>query len=659
MQLVDWLITSGLLIFLLIVAYYTNKRTQSVADFLAANRCAGRYMLAVSGDMASLGAITILAWFEMYYKGGFSAAWWLMMTMPIATLIALSGWVIYRYRQTRAMTVAQFFEMRYSRNFRVFSGILCFIAGILNFGIFPSAGARFFIYFCNLPHSISIIDGYSVSTYPVLMAILLIVSLFFAFGGQITVIVTDFLQGILCNLLFIVIIIFLMYVFDWTVIKEALLIAPSNASLINPFDSHGVEDFNIKYFIILTFATFYNFMAWQGSAGYNCSAINANEQRMGRAIGTLRSQTHSLLFILLPIIVYAVMNHPKFSGQADQISISLERIDNEYLRSQMIVPAASCTLLKTGLMGCMCAIMLSAFISVHDTYLLSWGSIFIQDVFMPLRKKTIKPEQHVRLLRVSICGVAAFAFFWSLYFRQNESIFLYFAITAAVYLGGAGSVLIGGLYWKRGTTQAAWTTMIAGSILAVTGIIIRQIKPDFLLNGQEISLVTMLISISLYVLVSLFGKKTEFNMDKLLYRGKYADEKSDIQSSSNSVKDTILQRLGITKELSSKDKITYIACISWVFIWFCCFIIGTIYNLIINRKVSNSSWADFWHIYIYVSLAASIIVTIWLSIGGVKDMMGMFRMLKTTKRDHSDNGSVPLPKQDYLDDISETVKIED
>ena len=53
-------------------------------------------------------------------------------------LVAVSGWVIYRYRETRALTLAQFFEMRYNRKFRVFTGFIAFFAGLLNFGIFPT-----------------------------------------------------------------------------------------------------------------------------------------------------------------------------------------------------------------------------------------------------------------------------------------------------------------------------------------------------------------------------------------------------------------------------------------------------------------------------------------------------------------------------------------
>ena len=68
--------------------------------------------------------------------------------MPTTLIIALSGFVSYRFRQTRAMTIAEFLEIRYSRRFRIFMGCLAFTAGIINFGIFPAVGARFFIHYC-------------------------------------------------------------------------------------------------------------------------------------------------------------------------------------------------------------------------------------------------------------------------------------------------------------------------------------------------------------------------------------------------------------------------------------------------------------------------------------------------------------------------------
>jgi len=135
-------------------------------------------------------------------------------------------------------------------------------------------------------------------------------------------------------------------------------------------------------------------------------------------------------------------------------------------------------------MGLMCAAMLGAFISTNDTYLHSWGSMLIQDVILPFRKKPLTQTQHLRLLRLSIVMVAIFIFFFSLLFQQSEYIFLFFAITGAIFAGGSGAVIIGGLYWRRGTAAAAWAAMITGSSIAVGGIIIHQLTEDFPVNGQ-------------------------------------------------------------------------------------------------------------------------------------------------------------------------------
>ncbi len=65
-----------------------------------------------------------------------------------------------------------FFEGRYSRNFRMFAGLLAFLSGIFNFGIFPAVSARFFIYFCGLPKSVDVF-GLQISTFAVIMFVLL------------------------------------------------------------------------------------------------------------------------------------------------------------------------------------------------------------------------------------------------------------------------------------------------------------------------------------------------------------------------------------------------------------------------------------------------------------------------------------------------------
>ena len=177
LSLIDWLIvvvTLGLMIYGVV---FSRRFMKSVADFLAAGRTAGRYLISVSMGMAMLGAISVVGEFEMFFKSGFCLRWW-ELSMAVAILIVtVSGWVFYRFRQTRALTLAQFFEERYSRNFRVFAGLLAFLSGIINFGIFPSVGARFFIYYTGLPLSIPFL-GIEISTYVIMMIILLLIALF-------------------------------------------------------------------------------------------------------------------------------------------------------------------------------------------------------------------------------------------------------------------------------------------------------------------------------------------------------------------------------------------------------------------------------------------------------------------------------------------------
>ena len=634
---IDWGIVVIVLAVMMSGVYISKKFMRSVADFLAAGRTAGRYLVSVGQWIAGLGAITIIANFEMNYIAGFTMSWWGMSMAIVVLILTVSGWVIYRFRQTRALTMAQFFEVRYSRNFRVFAGIIAFVSGIINFGIFPSVGARFFIYFCGLPESVPVF-GIEISTFALLMILLLTISLFFVFaGGQIAVIITDFIQGVFVNFVFVIIIIFILKMFSFNQIIEALQTAPADSSLINPFKTSAAKDFNIWYHLIGVFGAIYVVLSWQGTQGYNSSAKSAHEAKMGGVLSNWRGVPMVLLLLIVPICAYVVLHHPDFLTQANSVKASLQGIDSNAVRSQMTVPLVLTTLFPPGLMGAFAAVMLAAFVSTHDTYLHSWGSIFIQDVILPLRKKPFTRDQHLKVLRLAIISVAVFIFFFSFLFKQSQYILMFFAITGAIYAGGSGSVIIGGLYWKKGTTTAAWAAMITGSSIAVGGIIIHQITKDFFINGQVFWFIAMAGAIVVYILVSLLDKsQQDFDMDKLLNRGKYviADEYKviDVQPSKG------LKMLGIGKEFTRGDKLIYILTYCWIIGWTLVFIIGTVYNLI--YPVTDLSWMKFWYIYLGINLVIAVIVVLWFTVGGFIDIKSMFSQLRSMERDDRDDGFV-------------------
>jgi len=630
---------------------------RSVADFLAAGRTAGRYLISMAAGIAGLGAISIVGLLEMNYIAGFSMTWWGFTMSVVILIITVSGWVIYRFRQTRALTLAQFFETRYSKKFRIFAGIIAFLSGLINFGIFPAVGARFFIHFCGLPAAIGLF-GLAVPTFPLVMIVLLGIALFFVFsGGQVAVIITDFAQGLFVNVVFVAIVVYLFLQVDWTQIVEALAAAPQEASLINPFETSHIEDFNFWYFLIGIVGVLYGAMSWQGTQAYNSSATSAHEAKMGSVLGNWRGFPQGLFLLFVPIVIYTVMHHPDFSQLAAGVNSAIAGVGNEAIQSQMRGPLVLARLLPVGLMGAFAAVMLAAFISTHDTYLHSWGSIFIQDVVLPFRKKRLSQKQHLRLLRWSIFGVAVFIFFFSLLFQQSEYIFLFFAITGAIFAGGSGAVIIGGLYWKRGTAPAAWTALITGSTIAVGGILIHRLPEEMFLttpenlsrlaehgwgllkwlyhiNGQQYWAVAMGASAVLYVLVSLLGRRRAFDLDKLLHRGRYdtAHETTVV----NAAPSRGLRMLGMGKEFTRGDRIIFIASYAQTAFWILVFIVGTVYNL--HHDVPDETWARFWKFYFLVQLVVSLFVIVWFSIGGFKDISAMLGRLRVMKRDADDDG---------------------
>ncbi len=224
MHIVDWLIMILPLTICAVIALYSRRFVRSVADFMAGGRNAGRFLICTARSEQGAGAVVFVAVFQMFAISGFTLSWWGQLSVPVSLLIAISGFVIYRYRQTRALTLGQFFEMRYSRNFRLFAGGLAFFAGLINFGVIPVIGARFMTNFLGLPHTVSVL-GWQIQTYLLLMALFLTICVIMTtFGGQIAVLLTDCAEGMFTQIFYSVIAVALVvFFFSWTETRAVLL----------------------------------------------------------------------------------------------------------------------------------------------------------------------------------------------------------------------------------------------------------------------------------------------------------------------------------------------------------------------------------------------------------------------------------------------------
>jgi solute:Na+ symporter, SSS family len=767
MHPVDWLILIVAAIIVAVIAFRTRRYVRGVSDFLVGGRVANRYVVCVASGEAAFGLISAIGLFEYYYNSGFALSFWGRLVVPISMFIILTGFATYRYRETRVMTLGQFLEIRYSKRLRIFAGVLQSISGILNYGIFPAVGARFFMYFCGLPTHFMFI-GMQWSTLVVLMAMFLgLAALITTLGGQITVMATDCIQGILSYPMFLVIAIAVFLLFSWKgQMAPALMDRPPGQSMLNPFDVGRLRYFNLFYIFVGIMGSFYNILSFSGLQGYNASAISAHEQKMGAILGRWRGAFSSMVFILLAVAAYTYMNHTDFADRAavtykkliektmndvnvgeefatvkgeikqyhstgrmpeglhnriEQIRVEeaqdaekqgksteqIEKIRNPQdptpidiartalksvdkdkaaefstISKQMRVPLALRDILPIGITGMFCAIMLFFMVSTNTTYMHSWGSILVQDIILPFRKTAFTPKQQLFWLRMTIFAVAVFAFFFSLKFGQVTYILMFMEFTGAIWAGGAGVVVIGGLYWKRGTTAGAWTGLFLGSSLALSGlygskhwagliypwiakspkmlewttrviegisapfrpIIDWRVTPDaFPINGKEMLFLTMLFGILSYVAVSLLTCRNRFNLDRMLHRGQYR-RKDDPPPAKppRSAKELMLALVGITSEFKRNDKI-----LSWsVFIYmmgwgFGAWLIILIWNLIKEGRWPNEWWAMWFSIKnLIVPAGIGLVSTFWFTIGGTVGLKDMFKRLAEHEADVLDDGRV-------------------
>ncbi len=642
-HLLDWTIIFSVLILLIWLALYTRRYVRGVADFLACNRCADRYLLSISIGIASLGVLNLMAFFEMHYSAGFPPIWWGFMISPLYFVVTLSGFVVYRYRQTRALTLGQFFEIRYSRAFRIFTGIVGYLAGLLAFGITPGLGTNFIINYCGLPHHFFCI-GIEFSMYASLMLFLMIIALFFTYvGGQVSVMITDFAQGMFCNIVFLVILLYSLILFDWDKVISGLKSVDPDSSMLNPFRTGNVKDFNIYYFLIAGFGFFYNAIGGSGGGGYSGAARTPHEARMGSIMAIWRAMTLNIVLVVLPITAFAIMHEPAFADLSRAANSVLKTVQDPQVVKQITVPVVISTFLPVGLIGLFGATIIAAFIAMTDTALHTYGSMFIQDIILPFRKRSFSTIQHLRVLRWSILGVSVFVYFWSLLVPIKSFIFMFIAVVTAIG-GGSGAVLIGGLYWKRGTTTAAWGAMLTAAILAFAGFIIQQSDEVFPINGQVMSFICWISASVVYVAISLLDnillKKEPFNMDRMLHRGEYAikDEIRNQGDHANRLSN-FRKFLDMGPEFTFFDRVLYLGTIIWATCWFVAFLVGTFIGL--TRNTVDDSWAKFWYVYVMIYSSLGVFTTLWFLIGGTRDIYTLLFRLNSLVRDQTDDGTVP------------------
>ena len=472
------------------------------------------------------------------------------------------------------------------------------------------------------------------------MALLLVTALMFTVrGGQITVMVTDFVQGVFCNILYLLIVAFILLTVDWSTLMEGISYAAPEASRVHPFHTSATRDYDQWFFLISIFYILVLFPADGANQAPNSSARSAHEARMGWVLSNVRGVVVGLAFLLLPILAYTVMHHPDYAPVAESVNQALEGQDSQVQR-EVLVPVVMAHFLPAGLVGGFAALMLAAFIACSDSYLHVFGSIVIQDMVLPFRKKPFSPETHLLLLRTAVVGVALVAFLLGLLYKPRQDIQMFWALLMTFSAGAAVIPMIGGLYWKWGTTFGAWASAATGALLSAVGFWVRRYHPEFPMNAQVMSFFIVLLCIGNFAVVSLVDhflrRREPFDMDRMLHRGRYAVQPDNEEE--KPAGSLLFRALGVGKEFTKADIAISFGVVAWTGFWFVLFIVGTVYSLLFD--LSTEAWEQYWRYYIWAQFGVGSAVVVLFAVGGLANFRDLVKELRSEERNERDNGMV-------------------
>ena len=382
--------------------------------------------------------------------------------MAAFTLLLLSLIFVPIYFRSRITTLPEFMERRYSPAARTTLAFMFIMSAMLiHIGISLYAGAAVFEQFFGIPPLADI------------AAISIITVIYTAVGGLRAVVVTETIQTVILLTGAVIITAIALTKLPGVGINSYadLLEAtkPNQLSMIHVPGEDGFDRESIWYGFVLGFPIL--------GLWYWCTDQTIVQRVLGA--DTLRDAQHGALFAsLLKILPPFFMVLPGVLAYVLFRDIIVEPTD--------ALPTLITELLPTGLIGIMAAALLAALMSTIAAAVNSTGTLVAVDIAKQIRPG-ISEALQVRIGRISSVVVMTLAILWSTQGDRFGSIFEAINKMPAQFIAPPiATVLVWGVFWRRGTAQAGTFTLLFG-FLAGFIVFLFDMGFGFLGGGQYVS----------------------------------------------------------------------------------------------------------------------------------------------------------------------------
>lgn len=494
-----WVLFAMLLYFIVVLTIgfvYAKRSNSSTSEYFIGGRKVGPWLTALSAEASDMSGYLLMGLPGLAYWTGASDAGWTAVGLAIGTYL---NWRfvarrlrMYSVKAGDAITLPGF----YSQRFHDDKNILSTVAALIILVFFCVYVGTCFVTCGKLFNTLFGLD------YLTMMCLgAIIVFLYTLVGGYLSVVATDFVQGMLmCFALVVVVVGSITYAGGVENVAAILSDIPgflSGVQIAVPELSEAGEQLVEGGRAVFAMPAEYgilsivSMLAW-GLGYFGMPQVlvrfmgirSADEIKRSRVIAVVWVVISLFCAICIGLIGRAVV--PTMfttNSAAENIFIVL---------SQMMLPSFLCGVVVSGI--------LAASMSSSSSYLLITGSSVAENIFRGVIKKDATDNQVMIVARITL--VVVFLFGILVAADESSSIFWVVSYAWAGFGASFGPLTLCCLYWKRTTMQGALAGMISGTVtvliwhnlLAPLGGIfsIYELLPAFIVSFVFIVVVSLL-----------------------------------------------------------------------------------------------------------------------------------------------------------------------
>ncbi len=449
--------------FMIYIGLRNANRNSTSADFFLGGRKAGPWVTALSAEASDSSAWLLMGLPGLCYLGGVKETFWTALGLIAGTYLS---WLFIAKPLRKcsiafgdSITIPEFLSNRFKDKSHVLSIVSVFFI-VLFFTIYTASGfvacAKLFNSVFGLPYHAGLAIG------------LLVILCYTITGGYSAVCLTDFAQGTLIVIAFIVSAI--VAVFSLGGIPNAIssvqnfqtdaVLGKFGDSMKNAF----IANQNFKPMSIISA------LAW--GLGYfgmphiivRFMGIRSNtEIKKARRIGiSWMIISYVGTFIIGTLGTVYLFKHGTILGTgADTAIPGITHFGD----AETVFSATMQNMYPAFIAGIFLCAILAASMSTADSQLLAASSAVSQDIYKGLIKKNADEKEVLNISRFVVFVIALIALFLSL--NPNSSIFGLVSFAWSGFGGTFGPLVILALYWKRTTATGAIAGLICGGITDV------------------------------------------------------------------------------------------------------------------------------------------------------------------------------------------------